>query len=188
MRTILQNRWFSEAFREQALSKAVSYALKVRRATAKVCRWNSNDRTLSSVSSSIRMDFSPLFSLWSKTWRQCSLGVSSGLIVLSSPCVSFSRYLIMTELPLMMVMFLQDTVLEFARSLYDLKRTDYSSLTSLTQDIDRQINNLLLTIVKEMDVDPSLLADSRSPTVVRFTWTPSSISSRSDGRVFVMYF
>ena len=36
MRTILQNRWFSEAFREQALNKAVSCALKVRRATAKV--------------------------------------------------------------------------------------------------------------------------------------------------------
>ena len=36
MRTILQNRWFSEAFREQALNKAVSCALRVRRATAKV--------------------------------------------------------------------------------------------------------------------------------------------------------
>ena len=36
MRTILQNSWLSEAFREQALNKAVSYALKVRRATAKV--------------------------------------------------------------------------------------------------------------------------------------------------------
>lgn len=36
MKTILQNRWFSESFREQALNKAVSCALKVRRATAKV--------------------------------------------------------------------------------------------------------------------------------------------------------
>ncbi len=36
MRTILQNRWFSETFREQALNKAVSCALKVRRATTKV--------------------------------------------------------------------------------------------------------------------------------------------------------
>ena len=36
MRTILQNRWFSETFREQALNKAVSCALRVRRATAKV--------------------------------------------------------------------------------------------------------------------------------------------------------
>ena len=36
MKTILQNRWFSEAFREQALNKVVSCALRVRRATAKV--------------------------------------------------------------------------------------------------------------------------------------------------------
>lgn len=36
MRTVLQNRWFSEAFREQALNKTVGYALKIRRATAKV--------------------------------------------------------------------------------------------------------------------------------------------------------
>lgn len=38
MKTVLQNRWFSESFREQALNKAVSYALKVRRATSKVIK------------------------------------------------------------------------------------------------------------------------------------------------------
>jgi hypothetical protein len=36
MRTILQNTWLSETFREQALNKAVSCALRVRRATTKV--------------------------------------------------------------------------------------------------------------------------------------------------------
>jgi len=38
IRTILQNSWFSETFREQALNKTVSYALKLRRATAKVIK------------------------------------------------------------------------------------------------------------------------------------------------------
>jgi hypothetical protein len=36
MRAILQNRWLSETFREQGLNKAVSYALRIRRAAAKV--------------------------------------------------------------------------------------------------------------------------------------------------------
>lgn len=70
---------------------------------------------------------------------------------------------------MLMLLCLQDAVLEFARSLYDLKRTDYSSLTALTQDIDRQINSLLRTIVNEMNVDPSLLTYLHSPTIVRFT-------------------
>jgi hypothetical protein len=58
-------------------------------------------------------------------------------------------------------------VLDFARSLYDFQRTDYSSLTALTNDIDRQMNNLLSTIVKEMNVDPSILLNqpTRTPTV-----------------------
>jgi len=40
MRTILQNTWLSEGFREQALNKAISCALKIRRATAKVRKKN----------------------------------------------------------------------------------------------------------------------------------------------------
>ncbi len=58
-------------------------------------------------------------------------------------------------------------MLDFARSLYDFQRTDYSSLTALTNDIDRQMNNLLSTIVKEMNVDPSILLNqpTRTPTV-----------------------
>ncbi len=65
----------------------------------------------------------------------------------------------------------QDTVLDFARSLYDLERTDYSSLPSLINDIDRQMNNLLNTIVKEMNVDPNILLNQPSiitTTTVRF--------------------
>jgi hypothetical protein len=69
---------------------------------------------------------------------------------------------------MLMLTCLQDAVLDFARSLYDLKQTDYSSLTALTQDIDRQITGLLRTIVDEMNVDPSLLTYSHSPAVVRF--------------------
>jgi len=38
MRAILQNSWLSEVFREQALNKVISCALKVRRATAKVTK------------------------------------------------------------------------------------------------------------------------------------------------------
>ena len=60
----------------------------------------------------------------------------------------------------------QDTVLDFARSLYDLKRTDYTSLANLTTDIDRQMNNLLSTLVKEMNVDPKVLSFQKS--IVRF--------------------
>lgn len=59
----------------------------------------------------------------------------------------------------------QDTVLDFARSLYDLQRTDYSSLTSLINDIDRQMNNLLYTIVKEMNVDSNILLNQPSITI-----------------------
>lgn len=59
MRTILQNRWFSETFREQALSKAVSCALKVRRATAKVNDNPFYSQTLifHDLCFSIKMDF-----------------------------------------------------------------------------------------------------------------------------------
>jgi len=66
-----------------------------------------------------------------------------------------------------MCTFLKDAVLDFARSLYDLKRTDYSSLTSLTKDIDRQMDNLLNTIITEMNVDPNILLNQPSikPTV-----------------------
>ncbi len=66
-----------------------------------------------------------------------------------------------------MFFVLQEAVLDFARSLYDLKRTDYSSLTSLTHDIDRQMNNLLQTIVTEMNVDPNILLNQTllTPTV-----------------------
>jgi hypothetical protein len=56
MRAILQNRWFSEAFREQALSKAVSCALKVRRATLKVTK-NRHQMIEILISFSIKMDF-----------------------------------------------------------------------------------------------------------------------------------
>jgi hypothetical protein len=61
MRTILQNQWFSETFREQALNKAVSCALKVRRATTKVTEDLKKKRRVQSLryhfSSSIKMDF-----------------------------------------------------------------------------------------------------------------------------------
>ncbi|CAF4717112.1 unnamed protein product, partial [Rotaria sp. Silwood2] len=63
-----------------------------------------------------------------------------------------------------MCTFLKDTVLDFARSLYDIKRTDYSSLTALSNDLDRQMSNLLDTIVKEMNVDPNILLNQASMT------------------------
>ena len=61
-------------------------------------------------------------------------------------------------------------MLEFARSLYDLQRTDYSSLMTLSNDIDRQMTDLIRTIVTEFNVDPSLLVDTPpSTTTVRFS-------------------
>ncbi|CAF0766691.1 unnamed protein product [Rotaria sordida] len=134
MRTILQNRWFSETFREQALNKAVSCALKVRRATAKY-----QDGFLTTFLTLIE-DMTPVFA-----WG--ILGPDSSV----KP----------------MCIFLKDAVLDFARSLYDIKQTDYSSLTTLTNDIDRQMNNLLYTIVKEMNVDSNILLNQHitTPTV-----------------------
>jgi hypothetical protein len=46
MRAILQNSWLSEVFREQALNKVISCALKVRRATAKVTKKSSSLKIL----------------------------------------------------------------------------------------------------------------------------------------------
>ncbi|UJR28673.1 hypothetical protein I4U23_009902 [Adineta vaga] len=133
IRTILQNRWLSEAFREQALNKAVSCALKVRRATAK-----HQDGFLTTFLTLIE-DMTPVFA-----WG--ILGPDSAVRPMCT--------------------FIKDAVLDFARSLYDIKRTDYTSLTNLTNDIDRQMNNLLSTLVKEMNVDPSVLLYQQS--VVRF--------------------
>ncbi|CAF0885397.1 unnamed protein product [Adineta ricciae] len=133
MRTILQNRWLSESFREQALNKAVSCALKVRRATAK-----HQDGFLTTFLTLIE-DMTPVFA-----W---------GILGPDSPVKP-------------MCTFIKDTVLDFARSLYDLKRTDYTSLANLTTDIDRQMNNLLSTLVKEMNVDPKVLSYQKS--IVRF--------------------
>lgn len=135
MKTILQNRWFSEAFREQALNKAVSCALRVRRATTK-----HQDGFLTTFLALIE-DMAPIFA-----W---------GILGPDSPVKP-------------MCLFLKDSVLDFARSLYDLKRTDYSSLTALTHDVDRQVNDLLRTIVKEMGVDSTLLLDQPSPAAVHF--------------------
>ncbi|CAF2494720.1 unnamed protein product [Rotaria sp. Silwood2] len=131
MRTILQNRWFSETFREQALNKAVSCALKVRRATTRY-----QDGFLTTFLTLIE-DMAPVFA-----W---------GILGPDSPVKS-------------MCTFLKDTVLDFARSLYDIKRTDYSSLTALSNDLDRQMSNLLDTIVKEMNVDPNILLNQASMT------------------------
>ncbi|CAF0899988.1 unnamed protein product [Rotaria sp. Silwood1] len=136
MRTILQNRWFSETFREQALNKAVSCALKIRRATAK-----HQDGFLTTFLTLIE-DMTPVFA-----WG--ILGPDSSV----KP----------------MCTFLKDTVLDFARSLYDIKQTDYSSLTALANDIDRQMNNLLYTIVQEMNVDPNILSNAQfMPSTVHF--------------------
>ncbi|CAF0903315.1 unnamed protein product [Adineta steineri] len=133
MRTILQNRWFSETFREQALNKAVSCALRVRRATAK------HQEGFLTTFLTLIEDMTPIFA-----W---------GILGPDSPVKS-------------MCTFIKDTVLDFARSLYDLQRTDYSSLTNLTNDLDRQMNNLLSVLVKEMNVDPNILLTQQS--IVRF--------------------
>ncbi|CAF3404627.1 unnamed protein product [Rotaria socialis] len=136
MRAILQNRWFSETFREQALNKAVSCALKVRRATAKY-----QDGFLTTFLTLIE-DMAPIFA-WGVLGPDCAV----------KP----------------MCIFLKNAVLDFARSLYDLQQTDYSSLPALTSDIDRQINNLLYTIVKEMNIDPSILLNHQLvPSTVHF--------------------
>ncbi|CAM4797426.1 unnamed protein product [Rotaria magnacalcarata] len=136
MRAILQNRWFSETFREQALNKAVSCALKVRRATAKY-----QDGFLTTFLTLIE-DMAPIFA-WGVLGPDCAV---------KSMCI-----------------FLKNAVLDFARSLYDLQQTDYSSLPALTSDIDRQINNLLYTIVKEMNIDPTILLNHQLvPSTVHF--------------------
>lgn len=166
MRTILQNRWFSETFREQALNKAVSCALKVRRATTKVKEkflrsfkniifFQYQDGFLSTFLTLIE-DMTPVFA-----WG--ILGPDSSV----KPMCTFIKARKIFQ-SVENLLFFQDTVLDFARSLYDLQRTDYSSLTALTNDVDRQMNNLLSTIVKEMNVDPNILLLNqplRTPTV-----------------------
>ncbi|CAF0847033.1 unnamed protein product [Didymodactylos carnosus] len=107
MKTILQNRWFSENFREQY-----------------------NNGFLTTFLSLIE-DMSPVFA-----WG-----------ILGPPS---------KVKPIREISF-EDAVLDFARSLYDLNRTDYSSLQSLIQSIDKQLQDLLTRIVLEMNVDQSLL-------------------------------